>query len=117
MPRVSVIIPAFNAERYLADALRSVRTQTYADWEVVVGDDGSTDRTVEIAAGFGERVKIVGAEKNAGPAAARNRAVAQASGELLALLDADDLWLPEFLEHQVTLFDETQGRYGDVGLV
>jgi glycosyltransferase involved in cell wall biosynthesis len=117
MPRVSVIIPAYNAERYLADALRSVKAQTYQDWEVVVGDDGSTDRTVEIAAAFDGRVKVIRAEKNAGPATARNHAVAQASGELLALLDADDLWLPEFLQHQLSLFDKNQARYGDVGVV
>jgi|tagenome__1003787_1003787.scaffolds.fasta_scaffold20982467_5 glycosyltransferase involved in cell wall biosynthesis len=115
MPRVSVIIPAYNAERYLAETLGSVAAQTYDDWEVVVGDDGSTDATLEIAESFGVRVKVVRAESNAGPATARNRAVAHSSGELLALLDADDLWEPDYLEHQVSLFDTSQARYGDVG--
>jgi glycosyltransferase involved in cell wall biosynthesis len=104
MPRVSVIIPAFNAEAHIGEALDSVVAQTYRDWEVVVGDDGSTDGTIRIVTDFGHRVAVVSAA-NAGPAAARNRAIAQSSGELLAFLDADDYWLPAFLEEQVALFD------------
>ncbi len=117
VPRISVIIPAYNAERFLAETLRSVEAQTYDDWEVVIGDDGSTDRTFEIADSFGDRVKVVRAESNAGPATARNRAMGQSTGELVALLDADDSWLPDYLEHQVGLFDTSQARFRDVGAV
>jgi teichuronic acid biosynthesis glycosyltransferase TuaG len=113
MPRVSVIIPAFNAEAYIGDALRSVDAQTYGDWEVVLGDDRSTDGTVAVAKEFGDRVNIVTASENAGPATARNRAIAHASGELLAFLDADDYLLPTFLEEQVAQFD----RHRDAGIV
>jgi teichuronic acid biosynthesis glycosyltransferase TuaG len=117
MPRVSVIIPAFNAEAHIGEGLRSVVAQTYGDWEVVIGDDRSTDRTAAIAREFGERVKVVESPENKGPATARNLAIAQAGGELLAFLDADDYWLPDFLEQQVGLFDAGQARSGDVGIV
>jgi teichuronic acid biosynthesis glycosyltransferase TuaG len=117
MPRVSVIIPAFNAAPYLAETLQSVVDQTYDDWEVVLADDCSTDATLAIAESFGERVTVLPGTENAGPAAARNRAIARSSGQLLAFLDSDDYWLPEYLERQVGLFDEGQAREGRVGIV
>jgi glycosyltransferase involved in cell wall biosynthesis len=117
LPRVSVIIPAFNAEAYLGEALRSVHSQTYRDWEVVIGDDESTDGTVAVARGFDERVTVVTNRPNAGPATARNLAIAHASGELLAFLDADDYWERDFLKEQVGLFDNEQARLGKIGIV
>jgi len=108
MPRVSVIIPAYNAERYLGEALDSVMAQTWRDIEVVVVDDGSTDGTQEIVRGYGPPVRLL-EQANAGPAAARNRGVREAEGELVAFLDSDDLWLPEKLALQVPLFD-AEGR-------
>jgi glycosyltransferase involved in cell wall biosynthesis len=117
MPRVSVIIPAYNAEPHLGETLAAVETQTYRDWEVVVADDGSTDETVEIAEAFGDRFTVLRGSSNEGPAAARNRAVAASSGELIALLDADDLWLPSYLERMVKLYDESQARGIRVGIV
>jgi glycosyltransferase involved in cell wall biosynthesis len=116
MPRVSVIIPAFNAEQHIAEALRSVQAQTYDDWEVVVCDDGSSDSTAEIASAF-QKVRVVGDSTNRGLAAARNRAISTANGELLALLDADDRWLPEYLAQQIDLYERSQARYGDIGIV
>jgi glycosyltransferase involved in cell wall biosynthesis len=117
VPRVSVIIPAYNAEPYLAETLASVMAQTYADWEVVVADDASTDRTIETAAAFGERVKVLRGTSNEGPAAARNRALAIATGELLVLLDADDFWLPTYLDRVLRLYDESRARGVRVGIV
>jgi teichuronic acid biosynthesis glycosyltransferase TuaG len=117
MPRVSVIIPAFNAEAHIAETLRSIEAQKYADWEVVIADDGSTDRTVEVAQMFGERFAILQAARNEGPAAARNRAVAASKGDLLAFLDADDLWTPDYLDRQVRLYDDTLEQAVRVGLV
>jgi len=117
VPRVSVIVAAFNAERYLPDALASVAAQTYGDWEVIVVDDASTDRTADVAEKFCERVTVLRAPANEGAAAARGRAIDAASGELLAILDADDLWYPEYLESQVAVYDESRAERDDVGLV
>jgi glycosyltransferase involved in cell wall biosynthesis len=102
-PLVSVVIAAFNAEPYIEDACRSVLQQTYASIELIVVDDGSTDRTADIVrnvAGADQRVRLI-RQSNGGVAAARNRAIAEASGEFIAPLDADDVWAPAKLERQV----------------
>lgn len=110
MPRVSVIIPAYNAQEYLAETLATVEAQTYRDWEVVVADDGSTDGTVAVAEAFGYGFKVLRGAANQGPAAARNRALRAATGDLLAFLDADDLWLPPYLERMVQLYDDASAQ-------
>jgi glycosyltransferase involved in cell wall biosynthesis len=97
-PLVSVIIPAYQAEAYLDEALKSVLAQDYDEYEVILVDDGSTDRTAEIAEAH--RVRVL-RQANRGPAGARNAGVALARGEFLAILDADDLWPPERLSRQV----------------
>jgi glycosyltransferase involved in cell wall biosynthesis len=97
---VSVVIPAYNAENYLAEAIASVLAQTAAVHEIIVVNDGSTDRTAEIATGFGARVRLV-KQANSGAAAARNHGVRQSTGEYLAFLDADDLWVPPKLAVQL----------------
>lgn len=119
MPRVSVIIPARNAAGFIAEAIASVRGQTYADWEVVVADDGSTDSTASVLAALrhdlGDRLQVLQADRDAphGVGAARNRAVAASRGRYLAFLDADDVWLPSKLAEQVAVLD----AYSDVDLV
>jgi len=117
VPRVSVIIPAHNAAAFLPDALHSVQTQTYADWEIVAVDDGSRDDTWSILQGGAPKVRAMRNATAAGPAAARNRALAQASGELIAFLDADDLLLPTYLERQIACLDDATARGRRVGLV
>lgn len=97
-PLVSVIVAAYQAEAFLEDAIASILAQDYAPFEVVVCDDGSTDRTPEILAANPELHTI--RQTNAGAAAARNAAVAASSGELLAIFDADDLWPPTRLSVQ-----------------
>jgi glycosyltransferase involved in cell wall biosynthesis len=98
---ISVVIPAYNAERYLAQALESVVRQTHTEIEIVVVDDGSTDRSADVARSYPDsRVRVV-EQPNGGPAAARNHGVRLARGELLAFLDADDLWEPRKLELQL----------------
>lgn len=97
-PLVSVIVAAFQAEAFLEDAIAAILAQDYAPFEVVVCDDGSTDRTPEILAGHPELHTI--RQANAGPAAARNAAIAASSGKLLAIFDADDLWPPTRLAVQ-----------------
>lgn len=97
MRTFDIIIPAYNAERYLATALESVIAQDFADWRILLVDDGSTDGTAEIAARYerqlGERICVI-TQANAGLPAARNAALRAASAEFLAILDADDVWLP-----------------------
>lgn len=102
-PEVAVIVPAFNAARWLREALQSVQAQTFANWELVVVDDGSTDATAEIAAGFARRDPRIGflRQANRGVAAARNAGIAATTAPLIAPLDADDFWFPEKLELQV----------------
>lgn len=99
-PLVSAIIPAYNAERYLAAAILSVLAQTYPRMEIVVVDDGSTDHTADIAASFGTAVRYI-RQPNQGVSVARNRGMTEARGEYLAFLDADDEWLPRKIEVQV----------------
>jgi glycosyltransferase involved in cell wall biosynthesis len=98
-PLVSCIVAVFNGERYLEEALRSILDQTYRPLEVIVVDDGSTDGTADVVARFGPRIRAVH-QPNAGPAAARNRGLADARGDWVAFLDADDLWHPEKLTRQ-----------------
>lgn len=98
-PLVSVIIPAFNAEKYIAKAIESVLEQTYTNFEIVVVDNGSTDRTVLIAMRYG-RVRVMHQQKR-GAAAARNLGIAETHGEFIAFLDADDWWHKEKLQRQV----------------
>jgi teichuronic acid biosynthesis glycosyltransferase TuaG len=112
MPRVSVIIPAHNAARFLGQAIESVRAQTYTDWEIVVVDDGSSDGTWELLRAAGPRVRSLRRERAGGPAVARNLALEHASGELVAFLDADDLLLPRYLESQLAYYEAAVGSRG-----
>jgi glycosyltransferase involved in cell wall biosynthesis len=96
--KISTVIPAFNAERFLPRCLASVFAQTLKSFEVIVVDDGSTDNTAGLAAELGA---TVAQRKNGGLSAARNTGIQVATGEWIALLDADDLWAPQKLERQV----------------
>jgi glycosyltransferase involved in cell wall biosynthesis len=93
MPYFSVIIPTYNRTALLREALDSVFAQTFTDYEVIVVDDGSTDDTLQMLAGYGNRVRIF-QQSNQGPGAARNLGAKHAAGDYLAFLDSDDLWFP-----------------------
>lgn len=112
MVKISVIIPTFNYGQFIGDAIRSAEAQTRIPDEMIVVDDGSTDDTAEVVAGFGDAVRYI-RQDNAGVCVARNRGVAESSGELIAFLDADDIWEPTKLEKQAALFE----RDGRIGLV
>lgn len=105
MPRVSVVVPLYQTERYIAQALASVLAQSFRDFEVIVVDDGSSDRGPRIAAATGDaRVRVVHQE-NRGLAGARNTGIRLAQGEFIALIDADDLWEASKLERHVAQLD------------
>lgn len=110
MTVISVIIPVYNGERYLAEAIKSVLGQTLPAAEVIVVDDGSTDGSVEIARRFSPSVRYF-RQINQGPATARNVGVNAAQGQMLAFLDADDLWLPEKLAKQVPMLQQQSDGY------
>jgi len=111
-PLVSVMIPAYNAERFIAEAVGSIRKQGYEPAEIVVADDGSTDRTPEVVAGLTPPVRYV-RQENAGPPAARNRAIREATGSVFGFLDADDMWAEDKLRVQLPLL----AAHPEVGLV
>ncbi|HEX7051019.1 MAG TPA: glycosyltransferase [Longimicrobiales bacterium] len=101
-PLLSVVIPTYNRLRLLRETIESVRAQTYAHWELIVVDDGSTDGTAEYVAGLGDpKIRLVGAERSGSPAVARNIGIGHARGEYVAFLDHDDIWMPGKLEAQV----------------
>ncbi len=98
-PLVSVVIPAFDSERFIGEAIESVLAQTYSPVELIVVDDGSSDRSAEVAGAYPEATVIV--QENSGPSAARNRGAAAARGEFLAFHDSDDAMTPDKLAVQV----------------
>lgn len=105
-PKVSVIMPAYNAEKYIEQSIRSAMNQTYENLEIIVIDDCSQDNTAEVVerlAREDSRIKLVRNEKNMGAARSRNRGMDLCEGEYVALLDCDDLWYPHKLELQLAL--------------
>lgn len=109
-PHVSILMPAYNAARTLPDAVASVRAQTYADWELLIVDDASIDTTFAVANSLAEtnmRIRVFRQARNGGAGAARNIALSAARGRYIAFLDADDLWLPKKLSHQIAFMQET----------
>ncbi len=113
-PKVSVIIPAYNTEARVGQAIQSVLDQTEQRFEIIVVDDGSTDRTVEVVKGFAdERVRLHVTEQNRGANNARNCAIEMASGEWVALLDSDDWYAPQRLEKLL----QAANRLGDVDMI
>ena len=102
---MSVVIPAYNTRQTIAETIDSVLAQTYKQYEIIVVDDGSPDDVVDVVTkGYGAKVALI-RQPNAGLAGARNTGIRAAKGDLVAFLDSDDTWLPEFLETQVALAD------------
>ena len=107
-PLVSVITAAYNAEAFIGETMAAVQSQTLPDWELLVADDASTDRTaalVEVAAAADPRIRLIRLKHNGGVASARNAALGAARGRFVAFLDSDDLWLPQKLECQVAFME------------
>ncbi len=105
MKKVSVIIPTFNRRDFLKEALESLFSQTYRDFEIIVVDDGSTDGTGEMIEKEYRNIKYI-YQENRGPSAARNRGIKEAAGEYITFLDSDDLWLKNKLEEEINFLEE-----------
>jgi glycosyltransferase involved in cell wall biosynthesis len=114
-PLVSIIMPVLNGERYIASAIESICAQTFSDVELLVIDDGSTDRTRDIVHGFSARLNLhyIHHEKNQGITRSINDGLRRSSGKFIAFLDHDDLWLPDFLDYEVSYLL----AHPDVGMV
>lgn len=113
IPRVSIIIPAYNGEAYIQQAVESVLHQTYPDWELIVVDDGSTDNTRHVLQQYRNKLRYL-YQDNQGVAAARNRGILEAKGKFIAFLDQDDWFLPDKLALQVASFDTLSSIIGIV---
>ena len=105
MVKVSVIIPVYNGDRYLSEAIESVLGQTYRDWEIIAVDDGSTDNSPQILRQYGDKIQYL-SQANLGVAASRNAGLSAATGEFVAFLDQDDILLPHKLATQVELLEQ-----------
>lgn len=109
-PKVSVVIPMYNASRFICETIQSVLNQSYTDYEIIVVDDGSTDNSLASLDKYRGQIRIL-TKTNGGPASARNEGINAAGGEFIAFLDADDIWLPNKLAVQV----EYMGGHPDIG--
>ncbi len=106
---VSIITPSYNTAEYIAESIKSVQSQTYKNWEMIIVDDCSTDNTDEVVQAYlsDPRIKYLKNEKNSGAAVSRNYAIREAKGKWIAFLDSDDLWLPEKLEKQIAFMEHS----------
>ncbi len=107
LPSISVIIPVYNAEQYLAEALESVLEQSYPPSEIIIVNDGSSDRSRVVAESFVPQVSVLH-QSNQGISAARNLGIREAQGDYLAFIDADDIWLKDKLQDQIKVFKQDE---------
>lgn len=109
-PKVSIIVPVFNAEKYIRNSIKQVLLQTYTNWELILVDDCSTDNSKKIIEEFlaDERIRLFVQKKNQRAAIARNRGIDESTGKYIAYLDADDIWMEDKLEKQVRFMEEKQ---------
>jgi glycosyltransferase involved in cell wall biosynthesis len=106
MPKISVIIPAYNSEQTIRETITSVLNQTFTDFELIVINDGSTDNTLSLLQNISDNRLKIHSYENGGLATARNRGITRASGEFLSFLDADDLWTPDKLASQLAVLEQ-----------
>ncbi|WP_029231874.1 glycosyltransferase family 2 protein [Butyrivibrio sp. VCB2006] len=112
---VSIIVPVYNAAKYIENTIKMVSDQTYNDWELILVDDASTDGSADvienIIKGQGKRIRLIRKNNNEGAAAARNTGIDASSGRFIAFLDADDVWMPQKLEKQVAFMEKTGAAF------
>ncbi|MCH1968436.1 glycosyltransferase family 2 protein [Romboutsia hominis] len=103
-PLVSIITPVYNAERFLGDTIKSIQNQTYKNWELVLVDDCSKDKSSDMIKEFqanDDRIRYIKLEKNSGASVSRNTGIKNAKGRFIAFVDSDDIWQPEKLKIQI----------------
>ena len=119
-PKVSIIVPVYNAEKFIIETIESVRAQSFERWELLLVTDGCTDRSEEVIAEYVQRVgesriRVVPQPQNMGAAKARNRGMKEAAGRYVAYLDSDDLWHPEKLERQLAFMEAKDAAFSFTG--
>lgn len=117
---VSIIVPVYNVEKFIGETMDSVAAQTYPHWELLLVEDGSSDRTAEIIQDYirekkENRIRLIAQPENMGAARARNRGLQEARGRYIAYLDADDLWAPEKLERELAFMKEKGAAFAFTG--
>ena len=112
---VSIVVPVYNAARYIRKTIDMVCEQTYKDWELILVDDASADNSAEIISDIiessGKRIRLIRKERNAGAAEARNTGIDASAGRYIAFLDADDVWMPDKLEKQIAFMEKTGASF------
>lgn len=106
---VSIIMPLYNCEKFIAESIESIMSQTYNNWELIIVDDKSTDNSLAIVESYvnkDSRIKLINLDINSGPTKARNRAIKEAQGRYIAFLDSDDTWLPSKLQDQIAFLND-----------
>jgi glycosyltransferase involved in cell wall biosynthesis len=116
MPKVSIIMNCYNGEEFLNQSIDSIFSQTFTDWELIFIDNCSTDKSAEIAKSFGYKIKYVKTDCNIPLYAARNIGLKYATGEFIAFLDVDDLWVDNKLEKQIDLFEDSDVNFTFTGV-
>ncbi|MGE4346964.1 MAG: glycosyltransferase family 2 protein [Flavobacteriaceae bacterium] len=107
---VSIITPTFNSEKYIQQTIQSVQNQTYQNWEMIIVDDCSSDNTIQIVEEIVKqesRIILIKSDKNVGPAVSRNKGIERAKGRYMTFLDADDIWLEDFIHNSIRTINET----------
>ncbi|WP_136669121.1 glycosyltransferase family 2 protein [Flavobacterium sp. H122] len=107
---VSIITPTYNSEKFITETIQSVQNQTYQNWEMLIVDDCSSDKTVDIIQHFMEddhRIHLIRLNKNSGASKARNKAINEINGDYMTFLDADDIWFSDFIENSIATINNT----------
>ncbi|WP_062514365.1 glycosyltransferase family 2 protein [Halobacillus sp. KGW1] len=114
MDKVCIITPTYNADAYILDTIRSVRAQTYINWEMIIVDDGSIDNTIDLVKDqlyLDSRIILIQSSKNQGPAYARNKGIMASNSRYIAFLDSDDIWHPNKLERQIAFMKKMDASF------
>ena len=120
MELISIIVPVYNVEKYIEETMDCVRAQTYSDWELLLVEDGSTDKSAALIEAYmqrtgDERIRLIRQPGNLGAAKARNRGLLEAKGRYIAYLDSDDLWVPEKLDRELKFMQEKKAAFAFTG--